>query len=166
MNTRILCRVAALITIALVLSMPGQTQTSTPMRFVGIVDDFTAALDSSGPWQISGEWVLLLKASSGKADFSVPINMVRADSTTRSAHTHHVVLSDAVVTTLSNGFSISGNAIITSNGSVAGFSGSQVDVLVTGGDTLPYSNITLTFGGGAASHFGDQPFHGVVTQRQ
>jgi len=52
------------------------------------------------------------------------------------------------------------------NGNVAGFSGSPVDVHLTGGDTLPYSNITLTFGGGAVSHFGDQPFHGVVTQRQ
>ena len=53
----------------------------------------------------------------------------------------------------------------TSNGNLAGFSGSPVDVQVTGGDTLAASNVTITFGGAAAVHFGDQPLHGVVTRR-
>jgi len=50
-----------------------------------------------------------------------------------------------------------------SNGNLAGFSGSLVDVQITGGEAVPYSNITLTFGGSASSHFGHQPLHGVVT---
>ena len=53
-----------------------------------------------------------------------------------------------------------------SNGNVAGFSGSPVDIQVTGGNGIAFSNVTLTFGGAAAAHFGDQPFHGVVTERQ
>ena len=83
----------------------------------------------------------------------------------RSAHTHQVTLSDAQVTPMANGFQISGNAVITVNGNLAGFSGSPVVVEVTGGSAIPFSNISLTFGAEAVSHFGDQPFHGVVTQR-
>jgi len=92
--------------------------------------------------------------------------MVRAETTPQSAHTHQVTLSDAQVTPLANGFQISGNAIITGKGNPAPFSGSRVVVQVTGGSAVPFENIAVTFGGAAVTHFGDQPFHGVVTQRQ
>jgi hypothetical protein len=43
---------------------------------------------------------------------------------------------------------------------------STLQVCVTGGDEVPYSvtnsNITLVFGGPAATHFGPQAIHGVV----
>jgi hypothetical protein len=157
--------IAAVVTIIAGLPSQGVAQTGTPMMFGGIIDDFTPVLDANGPWQVSGQWSLSLTGASGRGNFSVGLNMVRAENLTRSPHTHQVTLSDAQVTVLANGFRLSGNAIITVNGNLAGFSGSPVDVEVTGGGATPFSNIALTFGGGAISHFGDQPFHGVVTQR-
>jgi hypothetical protein len=107
----------------------------------------------------------MLIGTTGRANFSAALNMVRAETSPRSAHTHQVTLTDAQVTPISNGFQISGNAVITANGNLAGFSGSPVVVEVTGGSAIPFSNISLTFGGAAIGHFGDQPFHGVVVQR-
>jgi hypothetical protein len=156
--------------IAIIAGLPSQglaqTRTTIPTMFSGIIDDFTPVLDGNGPWQVSGQWSLMLIGTSGRGSFSVGLNMVRADNLTRSPHTHQVTLTDAQVTVLANGFRLSGNAVITVNGNLAGFSGSPVDVEVTGGSTIPFTNIALTFGGGAVAHFGDQPFHGVVTQRQ
>jgi hypothetical protein len=155
----------ALVAIVIAVTNQGLAQTATPMIFAGIIDDFTPVLDANGPWQVSGQWSLTLIGNSGRGDFSVALNMVRAENLTRSAHTHHVTISNGEVTPLANGFQISGNAIITVSGNLAGFSGSPVTVQVTGGSAVPFTNITLTFGGGAVSHFGDQPFHGVLTQR-
>lgn len=143
----------------------GHAQTPTPPALSGIIDDFTPMLDASGPWQVSGQWSLTLVGSSGRGNFSVGLNMVRAENLNRMAHAHHVTLSDAQVTALENGFEISGPATITSNGNLAGFSGSTVTVKVTGGNAISFSNITLTFEDGAVAHFGDQPLHGVVTPR-
>ena len=158
---------ALIILVALTSQVLAQTggTTGTTMRFSGIIDDFTPALDASGPWQVSGQWSLSLIFNSGPGNVSVVLNMVRAEDVNRNAHTHHVTLSDGQVTPLANGFQITGNAVITSNGNLAGFSGSPVTVQVTGGDTVQFSNIALTFGGAAVMHLGDQPFHGVVTQQ-
>jgi hypothetical protein len=162
--------IAAAVAVVMALPSQGLAQSRLPMAtlmmFNGIIDDFTPVLDANGPWQVSGQWSAMLTGTSGRGNFSVGLNMVRAETTPRSAHTHHVTLSDGQVTLLPNGFRISGNAIITSNGNLAGFSGSPVDVEVTGGNTVTYSNITVTFAGGAIAHFGDQPLHGVVSQRQ
>jgi hypothetical protein len=56
--------------------------------------------------------------------------------------------------------------VIASNGTLAAFTGSHLDVDVTGGADVPLSNVKLTFGGAAISHFGDQPIEGVVTPRR
>ena len=64
------------------------------------------------------------------------LNMVRAENLNRTAHTHYVKLSNGQVTPLENGFQISGPATITSNGNLAGFSGSTVTVKVTGGNAV------------------------------
>ena len=40
---------------------------------------------------------------------------------------------------------------------------STLQVDVTGGDLVAYSNVTLTFGGDAAKHFGTNPVAGVVS---
>jgi hypothetical protein len=166
MTRRTLYLVVSLVATMVVLSIPGQTQTGTPIKLGGIIDDYTPTLDANGPWQISGEWWLTLKGNSGRGDFSAALNMVRSDNPVRSPHTHHVTLTDGDVTLMENGFRISGNATIISNGSLAGFSGSPVNIQISGGSEIQTSNIALLFGGPATSHFGDQPFHGVVTQRQ
>ena len=166
MTRRTLYAALAIVTMMVVLSIPGQTQTGTPNKLGGFIDDFTADLDGNGPWQISGEWSLALKGQSGRADLSVTLNMVRSDTTPRSAHTHHITLTDGSVSQIPNGFHVSGNATIASNGNLAGFSGSFIDLQITGGNSVPASNVALTFSGGAAGHFGNQPFHGPVTRRE
>jgi hypothetical protein len=168
---QVLSRIAALAAIVVALTSQGLAQSPqprppTPTMFSGIIDDFTPVLDSNGPWQVSGQWSLTLRGHSGSGNFSWAVNMVHAENDVRMQHTHQVTISDGQVTPLANGFQISGNAIITGNGNPAPFSGSPVTVQVTGGSAVPFENIAVTFGGAAVMHFGDQPFHGVVTQRQ
>ncbi|MGH9173525.1 MAG: hypothetical protein ACRD1H_04160, partial [Vicinamibacterales bacterium] len=69
---------------------------------------------------------------------------------------------DGTVTVTATGWRISGAAIITSNGAAAGFSGSPIDVEITGGNALASANVKLTFSGAATGHFGTQPLDGVV----
>ena len=89
----------------------------------GQIHDFTAALDASGPWEISGEWSFrLLNTASGKVEFQAALNMVRAENAARQSHTHHIVMNDGSVTPITGGFRISGNAAVTVNGALAGFS--------------------------------------------
>jgi len=150
----------------MVLALSSQGRADGPAhRLAGTIDDYTAALDAAGPWEVSGKWSVALKGESGKGDVNLALSMVRADSATRSAHTHHVTLRNGEVTALANGFRVSGPALMSSNGNLAGLSGSTVTVDVTGGDAIPDSNITITYAGAAAGHFGDQPLHGVVTGR-
>jgi hypothetical protein len=98
-------------------------------------------------------------------------------------HTHDIRLTNVTVTwnmigcptylppaTLT-GFQINGTvSLLTGNGSIAPFEtdppSSTLQVCVTGGNDVPYSvtnsNVTLTFGGPATTHFGAQAIHGVV----
>jgi hypothetical protein len=156
-------RVLSLAAVTLALSAHGVAQGHSQSKFAGLFNDYTAALDANGPWHIVGDWSLALSGDSGKGDFSAALAMVRADNANRSFHTHHVTLTDGVVTPLTNGYRISGNAVMTVNGNLAGFSGSPIDVEITGGNAVPFSNLSITFGGGAVNHFGDQPIDGVVT---
>jgi hypothetical protein len=68
------------------------------------------------------------------------------------------------------GFQLNGTvSLLTGNGNLAPFEtnppSSTLQVCVSGGDdvrySLPDSNITLVFGGPAATHFGQQAIHGV-----
>jgi hypothetical protein len=92
--------------------------------------------------------------------------MVRSDNAMRAEHTHHIRLTDGDVTTLANGHRISGTASFTVNGSLAGFTGSPVDIEISGGSAVSPSNVAVTFGGAAASHFGAQPLNGVVIREE
>jgi hypothetical protein len=160
----------AALTVLLVGGAHVSAQSQVPPRLAGIINDY---VESGGAWHISGEWSVQGKAG-GKADFIASLNMLRSDlwvlltgadptnPALRGVHTHHLGLIDGTVTVIANGFRISGTAIITSNGSVAGFSGSPVDVEITGGGLLPSSNLKLTFTGAATGHFGTQPLDGVV----
>jgi hypothetical protein len=88
------------------------------------------------------------------------------DPNARGAHTHHVTLVDATVTPIANGFRLTGSATITLNGSPAPVSLSPLQVDVTGGSNVKFSNMTLTFGSPGSKHFGNEPLPGVVQSSQ
>ena len=99
-------------------------------------------------------------------------------------HTHHIKLTNATITwdmvgcptyqtpIPSMGFQINGTvSLLTGNGQIAPFEtnppSSTLQVCIMGGNEVPYSlpnsNITMVFGGLAATkHFGPQAIHGVV----
>jgi hypothetical protein len=154
--------IVSTIAATMTLSSLAGAQTPTPTKLGGLIHDYTGALDAAGPWQVVGDWVLTVNNSTGKVDFLASLSMVRAEHPNRASHTHHIQLSDGRVTALANGYRISGTASLTSNGSVAGFTGSPLDIEVTGSGAVPYANITVAFGGAAAAHFGSQ-LKGVVT---
>jgi hypothetical protein len=164
MRKTVLVRAISLVTIILALGAQGLAEPSAH-RLSGTINDYTAALDAGGPWHVSGDWSIRLKGDS-RGDFDAALNMVRADNTVRAAHAHHIALSDAVVVPLANGFRLNGAAVMTSNGNMAGFSGSTLDIQATGGNALHFSNVAVTFAGASAAHFGDQPLHGVVTNQR
>ena len=149
----------------LVLGAPALAQSSSPFKIEGTLNDYTDAANAAGPWHITAEWSAELRGRSGRVDFMASLTMVRSASGAAS-HTHHIALINATVTPLANGYRISGDAVITSNGAVAAFSGSPLDVEITGGSALPLSNVRLTFGGAAVAHYGDQPIEGVVSLRR
>jgi hypothetical protein len=173
-------------------------QPSKHMKFAGTLNDYTPAVGTgttsiSGPWEVRGHWSMKLKGESGKADFSAELTMERSDQgvilngkgdfdnssnsnpTPRNAHTHHITLSDGMVTEIPNGFRVTGTAIITGNGAYPTGNGaypppfgepSSLQIDITGATGMPnevaFSNIAVTFQGKAANHFGTHPINGVV----
>lgn len=148
-----------------------------------------------GPWEMHGVWSLLVNRRSGTANFSASLTMEEGDywlsangenptqdPSVRSPHTHHITLTNATVSydtstcpadspATTGRFMITGYADITGNGNVAPFqkkSGlSQLQICITGGADVEYSNVTLKFASGspATTHFGSQAIHGVVRNR-
>ena len=162
--------------LVLALSVGTLAQTSTPMNFSGLINDYTPSnISPAGPWEVRGEWSLMLRGVSGNARFSAALTMVRSDywivlnpanvddPSTRSPHTHHLSLVDGVVTPITGGFRVTGSAALTASGSAPPF-GSPVPVQIdiVGGSSLAFSNIKLTFLSPADGHFGTQPLEGVV----
>ena len=100
----------------------------------------------------------------------------------RSPHTHHITMTDAQVSletslcapdspATTGRFMVTGPADITGNGTAAPFQTkggvttlSTLQVCITGGTEVAYSNVTLTFAAKspATGHFGSLPIHGVV----
>jgi hypothetical protein len=103
----------------------------------------------------------------------------------RNPHTHHLTMTDATVSYDTTGtvcpvdsppttvrFVLTGPADITGNGTAAPFQTtpagvttlSPLQVCITGGTEVTYSNMTMTFqtGAPAIKHFGSFPIHGVV----
>jgi hypothetical protein len=144
------------------------------MHFEGAIHDQTTP--AFGSWVIHGSWTLDLKGNSGRGDFTAALSMERADLffvlstnsnandlTVRNAHTHHITMANASVTSTATGFTLNGPASITGNGATPPFgTASTVTVSVTGGALVEFSNVTLTFKGDALSHFGSNPIAGVV----
>ena len=168
--------------LTLAMSMSALAQDTGQLHLSGLINDYTPATitvppNSLGPWELRGEWTMTVKRNSGKADFSAALNMVRSDywvlqngnpddPDARDPHTHHIALVDGDVMPIANGFRVTGTAAVTGNGSPAKFgllSPLQIDV--TGGSIVPFSNINLTFGNPAAKHLGTEPLSGIVRIR-
>ncbi len=164
MRQMIVWRLLCVAVVTLALGGHGFAQGHRDLRFSGVVNDYTANFDGVGAWHITGEWTLQVKGNSGKGTFTAGLTMSRASVEPRSFHTHHITLADGAVTLLANGYRISGNAAMAGNGAFAGFTGAPITVDVTGGNAVPYSNLAITFGGGAAGHFGTGTVKGVVTE--
>ncbi|HKR36710.1 MAG TPA: hypothetical protein VJT10_17835 [Steroidobacteraceae bacterium] len=160
-----------------------------PAHYRGLLNDHTpsAAVVKGGPYEMRGKWSLEVDERRGTAKFSAQMDMQTSDfgitqgnvnkddPATRGAHTHHISMTDGVLTVdwparcpvfspaVTEGFAITGTAFVTGNGSPAPFGNpSPFTVCVLGGGSVKYSNVTVTFGAPASNHFGTQPIHGVV----
>ncbi len=167
------------------------------VHFRGLINDYTpsAAVTAGGPYEMRGKWSLDVDLRHSTAKFSAEMNMETSDygitqtivvngvtqpsvnkddPTTRGAHTHHISMTDGVVSSdwsscptfkppVTGGFVVTGTAFITGNGGPAPFGNpSPLTLCVLGGTTVKYSNMTVTLGLPATKHFGVQPIHGVV----
>ncbi|HZS58208.1 MAG TPA: hypothetical protein VFA43_02995 [Gemmatimonadaceae bacterium] len=163
-------------------SSGSQARDKNPIHFKGVINDFT--IPNSGAWEMHGVWSLEIDRDSTHADFTAAITMERSDLyfvrtptadpnslATRNPHTHHIALLYGTVTPLpAGGFHVTGPAsmtTITGNGAAPPFETvpptSTLDIDVTGGALVAFSNIALTFGGPATGHFGTNPIAGVVS---
>ena len=159
------------------------------VHFTGLLNDYTpsAAVTKGGPYEMRGKWSLDVDERHGTAKFSAAINMETSDygiaqgtvnkddPTTRGAHTHHISMTDGVVSSdwttacpkfspaITEGFVITGTATVTGNGSPAPFGNpSPLTICVLGGGDVKFSNVTISFQAPASTHFGTQAIHGVV----
>ena len=149
---------ASILAIVTVVSVP--VRAAGTDKYEGTINDYTDAASAVGAWHLTGKWSVHIKGTSGKADFTASIAMIRPGSG-QSPHTHHVLLEDGTVTTTATGWTITGTPIITSNGAAA-FAGSTVTVEITGEATVLPSNVRFTFAGPATGHFTASPIDGVV----
>jgi len=189
------------VTVFLALAAGSATLAQAPPRHLsGTISDFTPlipALSPTGPWEMRGHWSLHIKGDSGKADFSAYMTMELSDSgvaaagknltdpASRSPHTHHILMTDASVSTDPGDlaacptFSPSNTAklvvtgpanFISGNGNAAPFEKlgpTTLQVCISGGtdgtSEVTYSNVTVVMTGPAADkHFGPQAIHGAV----
>jgi hypothetical protein len=164
--------IACLAMIGVLAGVQGAAQGNQTERMSGLINDYSAG---GGPWHVHADWDVQINGESGKADFSAAVAMVRsdlwvvltsadpADTEARNPHTHHITLEGGDVTKLANGIRITGTATATGSGNPAFVSPLQIDI--TGGSAVQFSNVSLTFSGAAAAHFGTAPLNGVVGGR-
>jgi hypothetical protein len=161
------------------------------VHFKGVINDYSPSTVSGGPWEIRGTWSLDVERS-GTAIFSADLTMETSDfgitdttqvdptnPATRSPHTHHISMTNATVSydtsvcpannppTTGAGVVVTSTATTTGNGSPAPFESkgaSTIQICLTGGSQVSFSNMTLVYTGPATGHFGPQAIHGVVTQ--
>jgi hypothetical protein len=163
--------------LVLLASTGGQAHGPKRVHFTGTLDDHTLAM--FGSWEMHGVWSMDVNEHTGKADFTAAMDMERADLffvpppagnggdanslTVRNPHTHHIFVKDGTVSAITGGFRVAGAATVTGNGGVAPFgTNNSLQIDVTGGTIVTYSNLALTFGGDAIKHFGSAPVAGVV----
>ena len=151
------------------------------VHFKGVVNDYSPSTVSGGPWEIRGTWTLDVQRT-GTADFTADLTMETSDygitdSTqvdptnplTRTPHTHHISMTNATVSydtsvcpanspaTTGSGVVVTNTATTAANGSPAPFESkgaSTLQVCITGGSTVEFSNMSLVYTGPATGHFG------------
>jgi hypothetical protein len=166
-----------------------EAQDLRPVRFSGVINDYSPSTVSGGPYEIRGDWSLDVQRGA-TANFSADLNMETSDygitgatqvdpanPATRSPHTHHISMTNATVSyntsacpansppTTVSGLMVTGTAPTTANGGPTPFdpnNTSTLQVCIMGGSGVSYSNVTLVYSGLATTHFGSQPIHGVV----
>jgi hypothetical protein len=185
--------IAAGLLSCLSLAAAAAAQEPAALQFNGVLNDYSPSTVKGGPWEMHGQWTLSIDPRFSEADLSADMTMSGYGKTAagapdptqggQNAHTHNIRLTHATVTwntagcpafspSTFGGFQVNGTvSLMTGNGSNAVFEttppSSTLQVCVSGGegnDSVPFSNITLTFGATspAVSHFGSQPIHGVV----
>jgi hypothetical protein len=167
-------RVAKIGALVLAMSIGTMAQTSKQL-LTGLINDYTpGSVAPVGPWEVHGDWSLTLNKGTGKGDFTASLTMERSDywvvtlgdpddPSGRSPHTHHISLANGVVTPIPGGFRVSGTATVAASGNPASFGEfSSLQIDITGGTLVTFSNVALTFGDPASGHFGVQPVEGVV----
>ena len=164
-------------------------QQHPPVHFTGLLNDYSPANPNiaGSPYEMHGQWsrdisesgTATFLADLTMSDYGTTNNVLDATKGGQSAHTHHIRLMNVTAipgmvgcpvypkpaTTI--GFQLSGTvSLITGNGSNAPFETtpptSTLQICISGGNEIPYSNMTMVFGGPATNHFGTQPIHGVV----
>lgn len=200
MNSKRLSPVLCAIVLPALAAASSAMAQAPPRHLSGTISDYTPlipTLNPTGPWEMRGRWSLHVKGDSGKADFSAFMTMELSDSGvaaagrnltdpgSRSPHTHHIVLTDASVSTDPADLAscptfspantaklvVTGPAnFISGNGNAAPFEKlgpTTLQVCISGGtdgtSEVAYSNMTLVMTGPAADkHFGSQAIHGAV----
>ena len=160
MRSRILRQAASLAAAIVVLSGQGFAQAPTQNKFEGTINDYVQA--GGITWQVSGQWSLELEGESGRGDFTASLSMVNPADPNTAAHTHIITLTDGDVVASANGFTLSGGADVTGNNGNLAWADSPIAVAVWGGNSIAYSNMSLTFEAPAAGHFGTTALVGVV----
>jgi hypothetical protein len=166
-------RITAVFVLAAAAALASFANWQTPTHFSGLINDYTAVAGGTGPWEVRGPWNLQLNEQSGTADFSAAVTMELSDfslsgsnisASARMQHTHHITVEGGRVAPITGGFEVTGPVTITKDGGPAptAIQGSNIVIDVIGGTLVKFSNITLTFENGAATHFGSEPLHGVV----
>ncbi len=188
-GTATLASVAGVGGLTLAGDSPGDSP--PPVHYAGLINDYTpsAAVTKGGPYEMHGRWTLDVDERHGVARFSAAMNMETSDfgitqgtvnkddPTTRGAHTHHISMTEGVVSSdwttscpkfsppVTEGFVIRGSSTVTGNGGAPPFGNpSPLTICVLGGGDVKFSNMTMAFGLPASGHFGTQPIHGVVVR--
>jgi hypothetical protein len=161
-----------------------------PVQFRGLINDYTVATVPGGPYEMHGQWSMVLHPERGTADFFADMTMSSFGTTVAGTedptqagvnpHTHHIRLTDIAVNSDATGcptyktpttvrFQINGTlSLMTGNGSLLKGEtdppSSSLQVCVSGGPDVEYSNVTMVFSAPASGHFGTQAIHGVVSK--
>jgi hypothetical protein len=161
------------------------------VHFRGVIHDYSPSTVAGGPYEMRGEWSLDVQRT-GTANFTADLTMETSDfgtsnasqvdpanPATRSPHTHHISVTNAAVSydtsvcpannpaTTGPGVVVTGTATTTGNGSPAPFESkgaSTLQVCISGGSSVSFSNMSMVYTGPATTHFGSQPIHGVVSR--
>ena len=167
-------------------------QDSGPARLSGVINDYAPTGSTTTAWELHGPWSLTMNKETGKAHFSAALTMglsvlgqssTAVQDITLAQHTHNITMDGTVTYNPTDcptaaaatppytaRIEINNTASVFANGNVPPFGEfSGLQVCISGGvnePNVPFSNITLKFADGAATHFGSQAIHGVVRKVQ